>query len=111
MGSQKHDVRLTVVDDAFFAEAIHAGSNAAYVDWRSDYDHLTYTPIATPDDVRTSVTRMLRQFGLRFGAFDFVVTPTGQWVLLETNPNGQWAWLPCRDHIAAAVADALETTP
>lgn len=44
-----------------------------------------------------------------FGAFDFAVTSDGEWVFLEVNPNGQWAFveqvtgLP----IAAAIADAL----
>ena len=38
----KHcEVRLVVVGDRLFPVAIHAGSDAAHVDWRSDYDALT----------------------------------------------------------------------
>ena len=32
-------------------------------------------------------------FSLVFGAFDFIITPEGQWIFLEVNPNGQWLWL------------------
>ncbi|MGH3772212.1 MAG: MvdC/MvdD family ATP grasp protein [Pseudonocardiaceae bacterium] len=37
---KKYDVRLTVVGDRFFAVAIHASSDRAHLDWRSDYDAL-----------------------------------------------------------------------
>lgn len=39
---KKHDVRLTVVGDRFFAAAIHTDSDDAYIDWRSDYGSLRY---------------------------------------------------------------------
>lgn len=112
---KEYDVRLTVVGDRFFAVAIHASSDQAYVDWRSHYDALKYEAIETPEDVRYSIKALLERFGLTFGAFDFTVTPDGEWVFLELNPNGQWAWI--EDHtglpITAAVADLLtsETVP
>jgi len=30
---------------------------------------------------------------LSFGAIDLLLTPTGEYVFLEINPNGQWYWL------------------
>jgi glutathione synthase/RimK-type ligase-like ATP-grasp enzyme len=30
---------------------------------------------------------------LNFGCFDFIVTPEGEYVFLECNPNGQWLWI------------------
>ncbi|MGH3935844.1 MAG: ATP-grasp ribosomal peptide maturase [Pseudonocardiaceae bacterium] len=107
--SKEYDVRLTVVGDRFFAVAIHASSDQAYVDWRSDYDALKYEPIDTPEDVRYSITALLERLGLPFGAFDFTVTPNGRWWFLELNPNGQWGWI--EDHtnlpITTAVTDLL----
>lgn len=106
---KEFDVRLTVVGDRFFAVAIHAGSDQAYIDWRSDYGALKYELIETPDDVRYSINALLERFDLSFGAFDFTMTPDGEWVFLELNPNGQWGWI--EDHtnlpITAAVADLL----
>jgi hypothetical protein len=53
--------------------------------------------------------RFLEAFGLSFGAFDFVVTPDGEWVMFECNPFGQYGWLEeALDlPITAALADLL----
>ncbi len=108
-----YEVRLTVIDGEFFAARIDAATAEGYTDWRADYDALTYTPIETPNFVRTRVTTLLGVLGLRFGALDFVVDPLGEWWYLECNPNGQWAWIEDETNmpIAAAIADALEGTP
>ncbi|WP_131786314.1 ATP-grasp ribosomal peptide maturase [Protofrankia symbiont of Coriaria ruscifolia] len=104
-----HDVRLTAVGNRCFSVAIHADSSAAHTDWRADYDSLTYQAIDTPTDVEGGVRRYLDQFGLLFGAFDFTVSPTGDWYFLECNPNGQWDWLAeiTGLPVAGAIADAL----
>jgi hypothetical protein len=79
------------------------------VDWRRDYDALSYEVIDCPPDVAEAAGRFLGTFGLRSGAFDFVVTPTGEWIMLECNGAGQWGWLAeeCVLPIAAAFADEL----
>lgn len=79
------------------------------MDFRADYDSLTYTVIPTPEHVRSGVRRLLADLRLRFGALDFIVTPDGDWVFLEVNPNGEWAWIDeLTPLIASAIADALE---
>lgn len=105
-----YEVRLTVVDDQLFAARIDGGSDAARIDWRTDYDNLTYTIVDTPDHVVRGVRALLAALGLRFGALDFVVSPDGSWWFLECNPNGQWAWIEDETGlpIAAALADALQ---
>jgi ATP-grasp ribosomal peptide maturase len=107
---KQYEVRLTVVDEAFLAARIDAGSNAAAVDWRADYEALTYTALAdVPPSVRAGVSALMARLGLRFGTFDFIVTPDDRWIFLEINPNGQWAWIEDATGlpIAASVADAL----
>jgi ATP-grasp ribosomal peptide maturase len=107
----EHDyaVRLTVVQGRFFAASIRAHSAAAVADWRSDYGSLTYDAVETPRPVRLGVGRLMAGLDLRFGALDFLVTPEGNWVFLEINPNGQWAWIEEETGlpITAAIADAL----
>ncbi|WP_338677705.1 ATP-grasp ribosomal peptide maturase [Streptomyces sp. SCSIO 30461] len=88
-----YEVRLTVVGDQFFPVEIHAGSDAARIDWRTDYASLTYKPTTAPREVRERLTAFMRHFGLVFAAFDFIVTPDGEWRFLEVNPNGQWSWI------------------
>ncbi|MGH3754573.1 MAG: ATP-grasp ribosomal peptide maturase [Pseudonocardiaceae bacterium] len=107
---KQYEVRLTVVDSHFFATRIDAASEAAHVDWRSDYHSISYSVIETPCSVRSGVTMLLESLGLRFAALDFIVDPDDQWWFLECNPNGQWAWIEDETKlpISRALADALE---
>lgn len=106
---KKYDLRLTVIGNRFFAVAIHANSAEARTDWRSDYGALSYEPVKIPDGIRFSVTNLLKRLDLSFGAFDFTITPRGDWVFLEINPNGQWGWIEARTGlpITSAMADLL----
>ncbi|GAA3394538.1 ATP-grasp ribosomal peptide maturase [Cryptosporangium minutisporangium] len=104
-----YEVRLTVVDDEFFAAALTARSPAGQIDWRSDYDAIEYAVTDVPGEVREALCRMMQKLGLRFAAVDFVVTPAGEWFFLDLNPNGQWAWIEHETGlpICAAIASAL----
>jgi ATP-grasp ribosomal peptide maturase len=105
-----YEVRLTVIGEQMFAVAIHAGSEAAKLDWRTDYASLTYERVELPVDVEKSVRTLMEELGLFFGALDFAVTPDGRWVFFEVNPNGQWHWLAVKAGvpIVEAMADALQ---
>jgi ATP-grasp ribosomal peptide maturase len=87
-----YELRLTVVgngDDArLFPAAIHAGSDAARVDFRSDYDSLSYSVVEVPDDVSAGVRAFMRSFGITLGHFDFCVDHTGAHWFLECNGSG-----------------------
>lgn len=109
IGDKAYEVRLTVVGDQTFAAAIHAGSDAARVDFRSDYPSLTYTVIEPPPSVTAGVRAFLRHFGLAFGAFDFAVDTAGRWWLFECNGGGQFAFVEQSTGlpITAALADLL----
>ena len=59
-----------------------------------------------PDDIAGKCIRYLKLMRLKFGAFDFVVTPTGEYVFLECNPNGQWLWIELATEIKISEAKA-----
>lgn len=63
---------------------------------------MRYESIDTPDDVRDAVIALLSRLDLPFGAFDFTVTPEGEWVFLECDPAGQWLWL--QDEVGVEIA-------
>ncbi|MCW5252688.1 MULTISPECIES: ATP-grasp ribosomal peptide maturase [unclassified Streptomyces] len=107
-----YEVRLTAVGGRIFAAGIHAGSDAGHVDWRSDYASHTYWVCEPPADVSAGVLRMLAKLGLPYGAFDFVVTPEGEWRFLEVNPSGQYGFIEQATGlpITAAICDYLEGT-
>jgi ATP-grasp ribosomal peptide maturase len=99
------EVRVTCVGDQVFAVRIDAHSAPARVDFRSDYDALTYEPISLPEHVQCALRAFMARLGLLFASFDFAVTTAGNWVFFECNPNGQWGWL--EDETGAAISDAI----
>lgn len=86
------DVRVTVVDDEVLACALRRTDAATDVR-RDNMDGVQYNLIELPGPTRDSLIQLLRSYGLRFAAVDFMVVRDSQWVFLEVNPNGQWAWL------------------
>lgn len=104
-----YEVRATVVGDKVFAAAIHACSDAARIDFRADYPSLAYSVVEPPEAVRTGMLAFMQAFGLLFGAFDFAVTPNGEWILFECNPFGQYGWIEdaLELPITSALADLL----
>lgn len=89
-----------------FPVAIHAKSDKAKADWRSDYDALEYEPVAVPDKVAEGVLRFMRAYQLNYGALDFAVRPDGEWVFFECNPAGQWQFIAKATGLPIAEAHA-----
>jgi len=106
------EVRLTVVGDSAFACTITATTEAAHTDWRTDPHGINLGTAPVPGPVAAAARRFMASYGLAFGAFDFGVTPEGDWVFFECNPAGTWAWVESRTGlpIAAAHADYLQET-
>ncbi|WP_067485573.1 ATP-grasp ribosomal peptide maturase [Actinomadura hibisca] len=100
-------LRVTAIDDRVFCVRI---DSADLLDWRQDYDALTYTVTDPPPGLTERIAAYLDRFGLMFGCFDFVLRPDGEPVFLEINPNGQWAWLEDETGLpmTSALADLLE---
>lgn len=90
---KREEARVIVIGRQLFAVAIRAHSDAARVDWRTDYEALSYERLVLPDAVRDGIRAVMAELGLVYGAFDFVITPEGRWVFLEVNPGGQYCWL------------------
>jgi len=89
------ELRVTVAGNEIFACEIHSQqSETTHIDWRR-YDlpntpHLVHD--ASPELVRRCL-EITRHFRLEFAAIDLIVTPEGETVFLELNPNGQWGWI------------------
>lgn len=85
-----YEVRMTYIDGCFFTVRIDSEDK---LDWRRNYRTLQYKIIDCPLEIIGQCTRLLKDFRLYYGAFDFIVDENNQWVFLEVNPNGQWLWL------------------
>ncbi len=51
----------------------------------------------------------MESFGINFASLDMIITPEGEFVFLELNPNGQWLWLEMElgFPLVASLADLL----
>lgn len=90
------DVRITVVDHDIHAVYLD-GPGSQQPDAcdirRNNMDGVSYRAADVPELVERQVRRLMDHYHLRFAAIDMMVSSSETWYYLETNPNGQWAWL------------------
>jgi glutathione synthase/RimK-type ligase-like ATP-grasp enzyme len=91
------DVRLVVIGETAFAVKIDSQVNeSTRIDYRAGIEQtqqLAHFLYEAPKEIVNACRTMMGHFGIAFGAFDFVILPSGEHVFLELNPNGQWLWL------------------
>lgn len=109
--SKSREWRITAVGDETFDVAIYT-SDQAKDDWRKhqlDPKMVEFRHEVFPNNLREKCIKYLGEFGLRFGAFDFIEDEDGKITFLECNPNGQYMWLEeALDlPIACAITDEL----
>lgn len=92
------EVRITVFGSEVFATEIHSqASEEAKDDWRrSPARAIRHSAHTLPQEIEAKSIQLVETLGLAFGAIDMVLTPRGEYVFLEINPNGQWAWIEQR---------------
>lgn len=69
-------------------------------------------PVALPENIESLCLQMMRELRIVSGAFDLIVDESGEWVFLEVNPVGQFAFLErwCPDlPVMAAFCDFIES--
>lgn len=87
---KEYEVRATFIRDKVFCVKI-VSSNT--IDWRDENAINQYEIIEIPKSIYQKCIKLMTEYKLEFGAFDFIIVPNGEWVFLEVNPNGQWLWL------------------
>jgi len=107
---KEYELRVTIVENKVFAVKIDSQANPlTIVDWRHPecIDKLSYVAVEFSSEVSDCCKRMMKQLGLVFGAFDFIMSKDGKLYFLEVNPNGQWYWL--EDLAKVQISDAITT--
>lgn len=110
---KQFELRITVVDNQFFACKIDSqilDENKGKIDWRQGYDYgLKHEIYDLPQIIKEKCLLFLQRLGLHFGCFDFIYTPSNEYVFLECNPNGQWLWIEHETGvtISEAIAEIL----
>jgi glutathione synthase/RimK-type ligase-like ATP-grasp enzyme len=104
-----YELRVTCVGDQVFCCRIDSQASAeSSEDFRFNARNLNHELIECPE-LEPKLKAYLEKFGLNFGCFDIAVTPSGEFVFFECNPNGQWLWIEelTGARIGKAVADLL----
>jgi glutathione synthase/RimK-type ligase-like ATP-grasp enzyme len=108
---EKHsDIRVTIFGKQLFAVAIHSQADSeTQTDWRaypwSGTELPLHEPVSLPSSLQKRCLEYLSSYHLKFGAIDLVRTLKDDYVFLELNPNGQWAWI--ESETGLAMSDAL----
>ena len=104
------ELRCVVIGDRIFCAKMDSQANEnTRKDWRGGDPE--YETFELPRRVEASILRLMDSFGLNFASLDMIVTPAGDFVFLELNPNGQWLWLELELGLplVASMADLLTT--
>ncbi|NEO93390.1 MAG: MvdC family ATP-grasp ribosomal peptide maturase [Moorea sp. SIO3G5] len=105
------ELRVIFVQGKVFVGALDASIyEKSKVDWRKPNAGTgAWQHYELPDEIVARIKALMDNFGLLYGALDFIVTPSGDYVFLEVNPGGEWGMLE-RDlelPISNAIAEAL----
>lgn len=89
---KRFEVRITFFKNEYIAVKIH---NSEELDWRilNNSPKFKLSPIKIPLDIENKCISLMQSLGIVFGCFDFIVTPSDEYVFLEVNPMGQFLWI------------------
>jgi hypothetical protein len=88
------EVRITAMGHQLYAVKIHSQEiSSARMDWRAATEEIRLEPMTVPKSVQRACRAVMRDLGLVFGCFDFIVTPAGEYLFLEVNESGAFLWL------------------
>ncbi len=92
-----YELRCVVMGDKIFAARLNSQDHeSTRIDWRAgtpDGGDVEHEVFELPVSVQVALHRMMRAFEINFASIDMIVTPDGEFVFLDLNPNGQWLWL------------------
>jgi glutathione synthase/RimK-type ligase-like ATP-grasp enzyme len=109
------ELRITIVGNQVFSAAI---DSQEHPETRVDFRRLALLPSTKavrhtvfdlPPEVHKKLLSLMAKLGLRFGCVDMILTPQQEYVFLEVNPSGQWAWIEDKTGmpITSALVDLL----
>lgn len=98
------ELRVTVVGEKVFSAGVDSQiSEYTKIDWRKE--KLVFFKESIPEEVKEKCVLLVRKLNLKFGAIDLIKDNNGNYVFLEINPNGQWAWI--ENETGLEISDAI----
>ena len=104
----KLDLRVTIIGDRLWCDAITDEQGGIDGDWRvRPKDKLIYKDYDLPTDVAERCRSLVHDLGLRYGAIDLALSDDRYW-FIEINPTGEWGWLDREGRgLSVAIAEEL----
>jgi len=105
---KEYEIRITVVGEKIFSAVVYSQKiEETKIDWRRK--KLNFYEINLPETINLYCVNLVKALGLQFGAIDMIKSKSGEYVFLEINPNGQWAWIESdtKMNISGAIIDFL----
>jgi glutathione synthase/RimK-type ligase-like ATP-grasp enzyme len=91
---KKYELRITTIGNKNFAVSIDSQAHTeTLIDWRRNQFNINYSRCKLPKSINRMIIKMNDKLGLKYGAYDFIVTPNEEYYFLEVNPVGQWLWI------------------
>lgn len=84
-----HEIRVTVFGRRMVA---YQYENYFGKDWHSRLKDLQVKKVNLSKELQNSIIQFFEKANITFGTVDFIIR-SGKWYFLETNVNGDWAWL------------------
>lgn len=89
---KQYELRVTVVGEKVFTARIDSQvDEETEIDWRRK--KIKTEKYDLPPEIAEKCIELNKKLRISFGAIDLVRTKNGDYVFLENNPNGQWAWI------------------
>jgi glutathione synthase/RimK-type ligase-like ATP-grasp enzyme len=92
-----YELRCVVMGERIFTAKLDSQAHeSTRMDWRGGAvgeDEVRWEVSDIPERVQAALHRLMRSFDINFASIDMIVTPDGEFVFLDLNPNGQWLWL------------------
>lgn len=86
------DLRVTVVGrDIYTVKIQHDVEKTP--DWRVKNQEVKQSVSELPSFIKDLIYKLMDALDLEYGALDFILDKDGNYVFLEVNPAGEWAWL------------------
>ncbi|MDC8104794.1 MvdC/MvdD family ATP grasp protein [Chryseobacterium sp. PTM-20240506] len=103
---KEYELRIMYVDGEFFTGKIN---NSEHADWRVNQGNYIWSAYELPEDIKSSLTSMMKEMGLYMGAIDMIKGRDENYYFLEVNPQGEWGMLQKELNfpIAERIADNL----
>lgn len=94
---KQFDLRITVIGNNVYTAQIHSQlEKDSEVDWRKGQQILEHSNHELPLEIVEMCIELTKKMNLNYSAIDMILDKNWNYIFLEINPNGQWAWIEKR---------------